>query len=41
MVDEETPCWIEVWFVEHVETIRSKFKYPVDNCIKTKKFSCQ
>ncbi|XP_065063648.1 myosin-IIIb-like [Rhopilema esculentum] len=24
MVDEETPCWIEVWFVEHVETIRKK-----------------
>eukprot|EP00794_Sanderia_malayensis_P012176 gene12176-13433_t len=24
VVDEETPCWIEVWFVEHVETVRKR-----------------
>ena len=25
IVDDETPCWVEVWFVEHVENVRSKF----------------
>jgi len=24
IVDDETPCWVEVWFVEHVENVRKK-----------------